>query len=57
MSKIFNEENQLILRVPEHLADDLHKLFDKEDDKETEMIDITPMITKSGDNEDISQFK
>jgi len=56
MSRIFEVENQMILRVPENIADKLNDLF--EDDKEdAEMIDITPCIVTNNENEDITQFK
>jgi hypothetical protein len=47
------KEEHLILRVPEHLADKLNALFDKDED--TEVIDITPQIRlKNGER--LTQF-
>jgi len=56
MSRIFEVENQMILRVPEDIADRLNELFDNEDD-DGAMIDITPCIVTNGEKEDITQFK
>ena len=57
MSKIFENENQMILRVPEEIADQLNELFDKQEGGSDQMIDITPMITKNDEMEDVTQFE
>ena len=38
MSEIDNLENQLILRVPDEVADELHKMFDSEDPNANDFI-------------------
>ena len=56
MAGVFAKENQMILRVPDEIADKLNKLFDNEK-TDNPMIDISPMIQKNENNEDTHQFK
>jgi transcription initiation factor TFIID subunit 7 len=55
MSKSFEIESQMILRVPEKLADELNKMFDKAEGED--FIELTPFITKNKDGEELTQFK
>ena len=55
MSKAFEIESQMILRVPEKLADELNKMFDKAEGED--FVELTPFITKNKDGEELTQFK
>jgi transcription initiation factor TFIID subunit 7 len=55
MSKSFEIESQMILRVPEKLADELNKLFEKSEGED--FVELTPFITKNKDGEEMTQFK
>ena len=46
MSKITERESQMILRVPEDIAEELNDLFEDEQEGMEEYIDITPHITE-----------
>ena len=57
MAKVFDKENQMILRVPDELADKLNELFEDDNDDMDEYIDITPCIVRSPKKGDVTQFK
>lgn len=52
MSKSFEIESQLILRVPDQVADQLNIMFEKEDSED--FVDLTPFICKSSEGEDLT---
>lgn len=55
MSKVFESENQFILRVPPEIAEKLHAKLDGEDGDD--FIDITPNIISNRQDEEVTQFK
>ena len=56
MANIFDKENQMILRVPDEIADRLNDLFEEEGADE-QFIDITPCIVKNPKTGNVAQFK
>ena len=58
MADIFDKENQMILRVPDEIADRLNELFEDESENADNFIDITPFLTQDPQSKgDITQFK
>lgn len=57
MSKVFEKENQMILRVPDEIADKLNELLDRETDEEDGYLDITPCVIRTAKDGDVTQFK
>lgn len=55
MSKIFDYENQFILRVPESIADKLNKIIDNEDQKQN-FLDLIPYV-ENDETGDCLKFK
>ena len=58
MSDIFEKENQMILRVPDEIADRLNELFEDDSPNAENYIDITPFLTQDPQSKgDLTQFK
>ena len=59
MSRANELESHMILRVPDHMAEKLHQYFDEEESESSneKFIEVTPIIFKNSEGEDVSQFK
>ncbi len=51
-----NEESQLILRVPDDLADKINSMIDSEGQNSGDLLELKPSIIKNSKGEEVTQF-